>query len=182
VLVAACGSIGVLALPQYLLAIRRHCEPVELRVLLSDDAAQMLPAHSVALFCDEALAPGRWSANEGGGHIEMAAWADLVVVLPATCDVIGRVANGLTDKAVPLVISAHHSPVMFFPNMNLRMWNQAATRRNVSTLAADGHLVVDPIEQESYEATTRSWGVGCVMPPPRATADLLKAELDRRSE
>src|SRR6476660_5565482 len=111
-LIAACASVGVLALPQYLLSIRRLSARIDLRVVLSDNAAYMIPRESIAPFCDAAYTPGQFWTQTELGHIALAEWPDLLVVLPASCDLLARAAAGFGDKPVALLSTAHPGPVM----------------------------------------------------------------------
>lgn len=180
-LIAACGSVGVLALPQYLMAIRRLDAPIDLRVALSDNAAHMLPRHSVAPFCDAAYTPGQFWTETELGHIGLAEWPDLLAVIPASCDLLARAAAGFGDKPVALLAVAHPGPVLFFPNMNKYMWDKPSTARNVRQLEEDGHVVAEPLLQEAFAAAAGRFEPGYVLPTPRETAKILLAELDARA-
>lgn len=79
-------------------------------------------------------------------HVELGAWADAMVVAPATMNVLGRVASGLADDALTATIACMKGPVLFAPAMHTRMWHQGATQRNVRTLRADGFHFVGPVE------------------------------------
>lgn len=82
------------------------------------------------------------------GHIELSRSADLVVVAPATADLMGKAANGLANDLASTTLMATDKPVMFAPAMNVRMWEHAATQRNFETLKRDGALFVGPDEGE----------------------------------
>jgi phosphopantothenoylcysteine synthetase/decarboxylase len=180
-LIAACGSVGVLALPQYLMAIRRLEKPIDLRVVLSDNAAHMLPRESVAPFCDMACAPGPFWTGMEMGHIGLSEWPDVLAVMPASCDLLARAAAGFGDKPVALLTVAHPGPVLFFPNMNKYMWDKPGTARNVQRLKDDGHIVVDPLLREAFAAAAGRFELGYVLPDPRATAKILLDELELRA-
>jgi phosphopantothenoylcysteine decarboxylase / phosphopantothenate---cysteine ligase len=68
------------------------------------------------------------------GHIQLADAADIVVIAPATADVIARMAAGMTDDAVTAIVLATRAPVLLAPSMNVNMWNHALTQRNLQTL------------------------------------------------
>ncbi|ARN83431.1 bifunctional phosphopantothenoylcysteine decarboxylase/phosphopantothenate synthase [Methylocystis bryophila] len=87
------------------------------------------------------------SALEGEmGHIRLSREADLVVVAPATADLLARAANGLANDLATTLLLATDKRVLFAPAMNWRMWLHPATRRNVERLASDGALFVGPEE------------------------------------
>jgi phosphopantothenoylcysteine decarboxylase/phosphopantothenate--cysteine ligase len=85
------------------------------------------------------------------GHIRLARAADLVVVAPATADLMAKMANGHADDLATAVLLATTAPVLIAPAMNPRMWGHAATRRNLARLTADGIVVVGPGEGEMAE-------------------------------
>ncbi|AVO37636.1 bifunctional phosphopantothenoylcysteine decarboxylase/phosphopantothenate--cysteine ligase CoaBC [Pukyongiella litopenaei] len=80
------------------------------------------------------------------GHIQLSRSADLVVVAPATADLMGKMANGLADDLASTLLLATDTPVLAAPAMNLRMWLHPATQRNRAALAADGVRFVGPNE------------------------------------
>jgi phosphopantothenoylcysteine decarboxylase/phosphopantothenate--cysteine ligase len=85
------------------------------------------------------------------GHIRLAREADLVVVAPATADLMAKMAGGHADDLASAVLLATDRPVLIAPAMNPRMWGHAATRRNLARLTADGITVVGPGEGEMAE-------------------------------
>lgn len=78
------------------------------------------------------------------GHIELSRAADLLVVAPATADLMAKVANGHADDLASTLLLATDKRVMFAPAMNVRMWQHPATQRNLATLKADGALFAGP--------------------------------------
>jgi phosphopantothenoylcysteine decarboxylase/phosphopantothenate--cysteine ligase len=82
------------------------------------------------------------------GHIRLSREADLIVVAPATADLLAKMAHGLADDLASTVLLATDKPVLAAPAMNVRMWQHAATRRNLAMLKGDGILFVGPDEGE----------------------------------
>ncbi len=80
------------------------------------------------------------------GHIELSRAADLIVVAPATADLMAKMANGLAGDLASTVLLATDKRVLIAPSMNVRMWDHPATQRNLKTLQSDGVLVVGPDE------------------------------------
>ena len=80
------------------------------------------------------------------GHIELSRAADLVVVAPATADLMGKMAAGLADDLASTLLMATDKRVLIAPAMNVRMWDHPATQRNLATLRGDGILVAGPAE------------------------------------
>ncbi len=82
------------------------------------------------------------------GHIELSRSADLIVVAPATADLMAKMAHGLANDLASTLLLATDTPVLIAPSMNVRMWTHPATQRNLATLQQDGIRVVGPDEGE----------------------------------
>ena len=82
------------------------------------------------------------------GHIQLSRAADLVLVCPATADLLAKMANGIADDLATTLPLATDKRVVVAPAMNVRMWQHAATQRNVAQLKADGVRVIEPAEGE----------------------------------
>jgi phosphopantothenoylcysteine decarboxylase/phosphopantothenate--cysteine ligase len=82
------------------------------------------------------------------GHIELSRAADVVLVCPATADLIAKMASGIADDLATTLLLATDKPVVIAPAMNVRMWLHPATRRNIECLKADGIRIIGPAEGE----------------------------------
>jgi phosphopantothenoylcysteine decarboxylase/phosphopantothenate--cysteine ligase len=82
------------------------------------------------------------------GHIALADLAELVVILPATANIIGKIANGIADDFLSTMVMATKAPVLFVPSMNVNMWENRALQRNVETLLELGYHLLEPGEGE----------------------------------
>jgi phosphopantothenoylcysteine decarboxylase/phosphopantothenate--cysteine ligase len=102
------------------------------------------------------------------GHIRLAREADLVVVAPATADLMAKLAGGHADDLASAVLIATDRPVLLAPAMNPRMWEHKATQRNLARLVADGVAMVGPNAGEMAEAGEA--GVGRMAEPPEIVA------------
>ncbi len=91
-----------------------------------------------------------WALDEAGGmgHIELSRAADLIVVCPATADLLAKLAAGLADDLATTLLLATDTPVLAVPAMNVRMWLHPATVANVATLRARAVTVIDPDDGE----------------------------------
>jgi phosphopantothenoylcysteine decarboxylase/phosphopantothenate--cysteine ligase len=92
------------------------------------------------------------------GHIRLARETDLIVVAPATADLMAKMANGHADDLATAVLLATRARILIAPAMNTQMWAAKATRRNVAQLIADGVETVGPNEGEMAEANERGFG------------------------
>ena len=106
------------------------------------------------------------AAEAGMGHIELARWADLLLVAPASCDTLAKFAHGLADDLLSTVFLATKSPVWVAPAMNQQMWAAKATQRNLQTLVEDGVHVIMP---DAGEQACGDVGLGR-MPEPEEIA------------
>ena len=117
------------------------------------------------------------------GHIRLAREADLIVVAPATADLLARMAGGHADDLACAVLLATDRPILVAPAMNPRMWEHPATQRNLAQLAGDGVAVVGPNAGEMAEAGEA--GIGRMAEPLEIAAAALsllgKDEGDKRS-
>lgn len=85
-----------------------------------------------------------WRPNPKVEHVDLAKWADLIAVVPATADIMGKTAHGLADDLLSTVLLAARGQVLWAPAMNHAMWKHPSVRSNLATLRSYGHLVVDP--------------------------------------
>ena len=97
-------------------------------------------------------------AEHDVGHIRLSRETDLIVVAPATADLMAKIAHGLADDLASAVLLATNKPVLVAPAMNPAMWSHAATRRNRATLEADGIRFVGPARGEMAESNEAGEG------------------------
>ncbi|QXF10984.1 bifunctional phosphopantothenoylcysteine decarboxylase/phosphopantothenate--cysteine ligase CoaBC [Sphingopyxis terrae] len=107
------------------------------------------------------------------GHIQLSREADLVVVAPATADLLAKMAGGIADDLATTLLLATDKPVLAAPAMNVRMWLHPATQRNVATLRGDGATVMEP---DAGEMACGEYGPGR-LPEPEAIKAAVEAAL-----
>lgn len=103
------------------------------------------------------------------GHIQLSRQADLVVVCPATADLLAKMHAGIADDLGTTLLLATDKPVLAVPAMNVRMWQHAATRRNVAALRADGVHIMDP---DAGEMACGEFGPGRLPEPERIFGEI----------
>lgn len=120
----------------------------EVTCVLTEGGAKFITAMTLAALSERPVHTTLWdlTAEVEMGHIQLSRQADLVVVCPATADLMARMAAGIADDLATTLLLATDKPVMAVPAMNVRMWQHAATQRNVATLREAGVLVLDPDE------------------------------------
>ena len=121
---------------------------VKSRVILTKAGGEFVTPLSVSGLSGEKCYSDLFSLTDEieMGHIELSRSADLVVVCPATADLMAKAANGLANDLASTALLATDKQTLFVPAMNVRMWQHPATIRNVKTLRADGFLVMEPDE------------------------------------
>jgi phosphopantothenoylcysteine decarboxylase/phosphopantothenate--cysteine ligase len=144
VLLGVSGGIAAYKSPDLVRRLRER--GFDVRVVMTRGAANFItplslqavsgqPVHTTLL--DE-------QAEAAMGHIELARWADVVLVAPATADLMARLAHGLADDLLTTLCLATDAPIVLAPAMNGRMWAAAATRSNVETLRSRGVRLLGP--------------------------------------
>ena len=121
---------------------------VAVRPILTRAGAEFVTPLSLSALAEDKVYQALFSLTDEAemGHIELSRSADLVVVAPATADLMARAAQGLAGDLASTTLLATDKPVLMAPAMNVRMWEHPATRRNVATLLADGVRLVGPDE------------------------------------
>jgi phosphopantothenoylcysteine decarboxylase/phosphopantothenate--cysteine ligase len=116
--------------------------------VLTAGGAHFVTPMSLAALAESPVYTSLWDLKDEAemGHIQLSRAADLILVCPATADLIARMAAGVADDLATTLLLATDKPVVVVPAMNVRMWQHAATVRNVARLRADGITVLDPDE------------------------------------
>ncbi|MDT8406068.1 MAG: bifunctional phosphopantothenoylcysteine decarboxylase/phosphopantothenate--cysteine ligase CoaBC [Methylococcales bacterium] len=120
------------------------------------------------LFADE--------QSHGMGHIKLARWADVLVVAPATCDLLAKFSHGLADDLVSTLYLACQAPVILAPAMNQAMWQHPATQANIERLKSYGAALVGP---ESGEQACGEQGAGRMAEPTNLAAAIQRQLLPK---
>lgn len=116
--------------------------------VLTEGGAHFVTPMSLAALAESPVYTSLWDLKDEAemGHIQLSRAADLVLVAPATADLIARMAAGIANDLATTLLLATDRPVVIAPAMNVRMWQHTATKRNVEQLKADGITVLDPDE------------------------------------
>lgn len=138
------------------IAAYKACELIRLlrkggygvRCVLTDGGAQFVTPMTLAALSENPVHTSLWDLKDEAemGHIQLSREADLVVVAPATADLMAKMAAGIADDLATTLLLATDKPVLAAPAMNVRMWGHAATQRNVARLRNDGVTVLEPDE------------------------------------
>ena len=104
------------------------------------------------------------------GHIELARWPDIVLVAPATANIISSVANGLAADLAQTILMATTKQIVFVPSMNVRMWENKLFQKNIETLKSNGSKILGPTEGEM---ACGEYGMGRMMEPQQIIQSLI---------
>lgn len=131
-------------------ALIRLCRTagIEVRCVLTAGGAQFITPMTLAALSEHPVHTSLWDLKDEAemGHIQLSREADLIVVAPATADLLAKMAAGIADDLATTLLLATDKPVLAAPAMNVRMWRHAATRRNVAQLREDGITIIEPDE------------------------------------
>ena len=118
------------------------------RCVLTESGAQFVTPMTLAALSENEVHTTLWSLKDEAemGHIQLSREADLLVICPATANLLAKMAGGVADDLATTLLLATDTPVMAVPAMNVRMWQHAATQRNIKQLRADGIFVMHPDE------------------------------------
>ncbi|KQR12740.1 MULTISPECIES: bifunctional phosphopantothenoylcysteine decarboxylase/phosphopantothenate--cysteine ligase CoaBC [Xanthomonas] len=141
-----CVGGGIAAYKSLELVRRLRDAGAQVQVAMTSGAQQFVTPLSFQALSGQPTRTTLWdsAAEQAMGHIELARWADRVIVAPATADLLARLAHGLADDLVTTLCLATTAPLTVAPAMNHRMWLHPATQANIATLRARGVAVVGP--------------------------------------
>lgn len=120
----------------------------EVTPVLTDGGAHFVTPMSLAALAESPVYTSLWDLKDETemGHIQLSRSADLVLVCPATADLLAKMAGGIASDLATTLLLATDKPVVVTPAMNVRMWLHPATQRNIAQLKADGITVLEPDE------------------------------------
>jgi phosphopantothenoylcysteine decarboxylase / phosphopantothenate---cysteine ligase len=165
------------------IAAYKACELVRLirkaggsvRCVLTAGGSQFVTPMTLAALSEQPVHTSLWDLKDEVemGHIQLSREADLVVVCPATADLMAKMAAGIADDLATTLLLATDKPVLAAPAMNVRMWQHASTVRNVARLREDGVTVLDP---DQGEMACGEYGPGR-LPEPENILAAIRARL-----
>ena len=122
----------------------------DVRVVMTEAAGRFITPLTLQALSGQPVWSDLWDARvpDGMGHIELSRDRDLIVVAPASADFLAKAANGLADDLLSTLCAARRCPLLVAPAMNVEMWENAATQRNLARLGEDGVYVAGPAAGE----------------------------------
>jgi phosphopantothenoylcysteine decarboxylase/phosphopantothenate--cysteine ligase len=173
VLLIVSGGIAAFKVPELIRMLRR--DGCAVRCVLTAGGAHFVTRLTLQALSEDKVYADMFSLTDESemGHIQLSRSADLLVVAPATADLLARMATGRADDLACAVLLATDKPVLVAPAMNVRMWLHPATRANMATLRSRGVQVIGPDEGAM---ACNEFGPGRMSEPP-AILDAIRAAL-----
>lgn len=124
------------------------------RVLMTRSATQFVAPLTFSTLSQEEVITSLWpestgaSTHAGVEHINLGLWADAMLIAPATANIVAKIAHGIADDVVSSTVLALRSPLLIAPAMDVDMYLNEATQKNLTTLRERGHHILNPVEGE----------------------------------
>jgi phosphopantothenoylcysteine decarboxylase / phosphopantothenate---cysteine ligase len=167
ILLIVAGGIAAYKSLELVRILKRH--GIAVRAVLTESAEQFVTPLSLGVMTEDDVYGRMFDLKEEReiGHIQLSRQADLIVICPATANILAKAAAGIADDLATTILLATDKPVLAVPAMNVRMWNHPATRRNLVQLAADGMTIMPPDEGSM---ACGEFGPGRLPEPPDVAA------------
>jgi phosphopantothenoylcysteine decarboxylase/phosphopantothenate--cysteine ligase len=144
VLLCVCGGIAAYKAADLVRRLREA--GAEVRVAMTGNAQRFIGAQTFQALSGQPVRSSLWDAHAEAamGHLELARWAQRIVIAPATANTLAKLAHGFADDLVSTLCLASTAPLSVCPAMNHVMWKHPATQQNMATLRARGVQVIGP--------------------------------------
>jgi phosphopantothenoylcysteine decarboxylase / phosphopantothenate---cysteine ligase len=121
---------------------------VAVRAVMTKSASEFITPLSLGVMTEDHVYGDMFDLKDEReiGHIQLSRQSDLIVICPATANILAKMAAGICDDLATTILLATDKPVLAVPAMNVRMWNHKATQRNLATLRSDGVTIMNPDE------------------------------------
>jgi phosphopantothenoylcysteine synthetase/decarboxylase len=179
VLVGITGAVAAFAIPSYVLQIRKALQ-VRVVIMLSKNASKFVTPYALQIYSGEKVYTDTFdSSNEVlVPHIRLTKEADLMLIMPASANILAKAANGICDDLISTSIVAAKIPVIFAPSMNGDMWDDTSVKQNVARLVQMNYTVIDPVAGFEVDGISDTFGV---MPGADTIIAVIERVLNRES-
>ncbi|MET0239260.1 MAG: bifunctional phosphopantothenoylcysteine decarboxylase/phosphopantothenate synthase [Sphingobium sp.] len=170
ILLIVSGGIAAYKSLELVRLLRR--KGVAVRAVLTEAAKEFVTPLSFGVLTEDHVYGDMFDLKEEReiGHIQLSRQADLIVISPASANMLAKMAGGLADDLASTILLATDKPVLAVPAMNVRMWDHPATQRNLAQLRADGITVMDPAEGDM---ACGEYGKGRLPEPPEIVEQIM---------
>lgn len=160
-LLGVTGSVGVISIPYYIKMLRDNIAK-NVVVIMSYSARKFITPYTLRLFSGNYVHTGVFDVTNDSlvPHIHLVRNSDLFLIMPATANIIGKLANGIADDLISSVAIASPVPVAVVPSMNSIMWNSKAMQQNLLSLEKLGYHVLQP--EEGFCVADMEPSMGCM--------------------
>lgn len=143
-----CVSGGIAVYKAVALVSKLSQAGMNVKVIMTESARQFVNPLSFQVMSKNDVFYDTFDEKDSAviAHIDLADWADLILVAPATANTIGKLANGIADDMITTTLLATTAPVWIAPAMNVHMYDHPAVKRNLAQLATDGYRFIEPSE------------------------------------
>ncbi|MET0248602.1 MAG: bifunctional phosphopantothenoylcysteine decarboxylase/phosphopantothenate--cysteine ligase CoaBC [Sphingobium sp.] len=171
VLLIVSGGIAAYKSLELVRALRKR--GIAVRAVLTESAAKFVTPLSLGVLTEDHVYGDMFDLKEEReiGHIQLSRQADLIVVAPATANILAKMAAGIADDLATTILLATNKPVLAVPAMNVRMWDHKATQRNLAQLRQDGIHIMEP---DSGDMACGEWGKGRLPGPEAIAAEIIR--------
>jgi phosphopantothenoylcysteine decarboxylase / phosphopantothenate---cysteine ligase len=163
ILFGVTGSIAVYKILETIRLLHKLNQEFEIKVVMTKSACEFIQPLSFETLCGHPVYLDTFEYTDSAmEHIELARWADHIVVAPASASVIGKIANGLADDLLSTLLMARQSPVTIVPAMNMHMWQNPALEENLAKVKKYGCRILGP---DQGEQACGDYGFGRMVAP-----------------
>ncbi|MBF0119832.1 MAG: bifunctional phosphopantothenoylcysteine decarboxylase/phosphopantothenate--cysteine ligase CoaBC [Desulfobacterales bacterium] len=151
--IGVCGGIAAYKSAYLVRLLKKH--DANVRVIMTQNAKKFVSSLTFEALSNRPVYDSLFENNEGAiNHIKWASESDLVVIVPATANIIGKIANGIADDALSTFLLAVKCPVLICPSMNTAMYENRIVQNNLDTLEKEGYFIIEPGSGELACGTT----------------------------
>lgn len=168
ILIGITGSIAAYKIPFLVQLLKRH--QFDIKIMLSKNAEKFVTKTTLETLCGHRI---YCAQQDDMQHIQLARWADSILIAPATANIIAKLAVGSADELLTQTCLATKAPIHIAPAMNTNMWSHTATQKNIRNLQQLGYQLIDP---DHGEQACGDIGVGRMQEPESILARILKSE------
>ncbi|MFY7936065.1 MAG: flavoprotein [Flavobacterium sp.] len=163
ILICVTGAVAATVMPSYILQIRRELN-CEVFVMVSENASKFVTPYALRIHSGNDVFSDSFQHTKDVNvpHIKLTEEVDVVLVMPATANIIAKAAHGFCDDLISTSIVAAQKPIVFVPSMNGKMWFNQAVQENVRKIIDFGYYVLEPRNGIEVEGLKDTFGV---MPP-----------------
>ncbi|XP_055703421.1 phosphopantothenoylcysteine decarboxylase [Phlebotomus papatasi] len=153
IIIGCTGSVATIKLPQLIQRLTSEIPSIEIKVVVTECARNFFSSEDIPSGTTVLTDSDEWSSWKGRGdpvlHIELAKWANLIIIAPLDANSLGKIASGLCDNLLLCILRAWElsKPVLFCPAMNTKMWQHPITAEQIAKLKQWGYHEVPCIEK-----------------------------------